>query len=57
MPLTLTADEATRWLDPDQDAGKLIKELKGHTLPLDLSPVSTAVNNARNKADLVFLEK
>jgi putative SOS response-associated peptidase YedK len=50
IPVHLTHDEARRWLDPDTDVADL-KALLAPTIrvPIQLTPVSTWVNNARNK--------
>lgn len=56
MPLSLTPEQAQRWLDPRQDHKKLIEDFAGSSLRLRMRPVSDKVNNARNKEDVVFLD-
>ncbi|MEQ8859406.1 MAG: SOS response-associated peptidase [Pseudomonadales bacterium] len=50
QPVMLSFDGARRWLDPDADPESL-KALLKSAIPVDLEavPVSTYVNNARNK--------
>lgn len=50
QPVMLSVDEARRWLEPDIPTGEMT-DLFASRLPmaLDLIPVSTYVNNARNK--------
>jgi putative SOS response-associated peptidase YedK len=54
MPLTLDSQQLMRWLDPKENANQLLQELKGHSLPLRFQPIDFAVNNARNKAPVVY---
>lgn len=48
--------KAQRWLDPKQDAKILVEEFAGSSLALRMRAVTTAVNNARHKDDLIFLD-
>ncbi|MES2673782.1 MAG: SOS response-associated peptidase [Pseudomonadota bacterium] len=56
MPLSLTIAQAQRWLDPKQDAKMLVEEFAGASLALRMRAVTTAVNNARHKDELIFLD-
>ncbi len=56
MPLSLNIEQAQRWLNPQEDAGNLLKDFKGASLALKARKVSPAVNNARNKGDVVFID-
>ncbi|MEM7219044.1 MAG: SOS response-associated peptidase [Pseudomonadota bacterium] len=55
QPVLLSADEARRWLDPDAPRDELDRLLGGH-LPVGLvvQPVTTTINNARNKTPDAF---
>ena len=64
QPLMLSLEDARRWMDPDTTR---LDELISSTLPMEIDavPVSTHVNNARNKddrcvepiADAVYIER
>jgi len=56
MPLSLTPAQVERWLDPQQDHKQLIDDFSGSSLLLRMRPVSSKVNNARNKDDVEFLD-
>ncbi len=56
MPLSLTPAQAERWLDPQQNHKQLIDDFSGSSLLLRMRPVSSKVNNARNKDDVEFLD-
>jgi putative SOS response-associated peptidase YedK len=50
MPVHLTTDEARAWMDVDADEKSLLALLAPTIrMPLAVTPVSTYVNNARNK--------
>lgn len=57
MPLSLTLEQAKRWLDPQQNPKQLIADFSGTSLLLHMRPVSSKVNNARNKDDVEFLDE
>lgn len=56
MPVSLTLEQAHRWIDPSEDAGALIGDFGHASVSLVERRISAAVNNARNKADPVFME-
>lgn len=56
MPLSLSVAQAQRWLDPNLEAGALLEELNGTSLPMRFRAVSTKVNNARNKDAPEFMD-
>ncbi len=50
QPVMLSLDDARRWLDPDIPTDDLDRLFESAIpVPLDVIPVSTRVNNARNK--------
>lgn len=55
MPLSLTTEQAKRWMNPDEDAATLLQELRGESAELHWRPVDLRVNNARNKEEVIFL--
>jgi type I restriction-modification system DNA methylase subunit len=55
MPLSLNAEQVTRWMNPEEDVKSLLQELRGQSVELHWRPVDPRVNNARNKEGVVFL--
>ncbi len=55
MPLALTLQQSKNWLDHSVPPTKLIDDLKGECIGFEILEVERAVNNARNKNDLVFI--
>ena len=53
MPLTLTAGQCRRWLDPNEDIDVLLKDFWGATIKLCEVEVDPAINNARFKLPAV----
>ncbi len=49
MQLSLDNDQLHQWLNPEEDAKQLLRELKGASQPLRICEVGRAVNNARKK--------
>lgn len=56
MPLSLTNEQLMRWMSPKEETHELLEDFKGHSLPLRFKPVSFAVNNARNKEPVMYVE-
>jgi putative SOS response-associated peptidase YedK len=56
MPLALTLEQSKAWLDHSVPATKLIDDLKGECIEFEILEVDRAVNNARYKNDLVFID-
>ena len=56
MPLTLNHEQLMRWIDPKENASRLLKEFQGSSLPLRFQQVDFAVNNSRNKQPVVYVE-
>lgn len=54
MPLSLTINQALRWLDPNENAETLINDFKGASIELIQRKVSPAINNARVKVEVEF---
>lgn len=55
MPLTLTPDQAQRWINPSEDAATLLQDLKGQSVELVWRPVDSRLNSARNKLPPLFV--
>ena len=55
MPLSLTSDEANRWMNPQESSETLIHEFSGRSLKLFPRKVSAKINNARCKEVLEFV--
>lgn len=55
MPLSLNAEQAARWMNPEEDVKSLLLELRGQSEELHWLPIDPRVNNARNKESVVFL--
>jgi putative SOS response-associated peptidase YedK len=56
MPLSLDIPEMYRWLDPDVSVENLIHEFTGASIKLRMRPISSRVNNARNKSEPEFID-
>ena len=55
QPVMLSLEDARRWLDPDIDTSDLAPVFQSALpVPLEVTEVSAAVNNARNKSADVF---
>ncbi len=55
QPVFLSSEEAKAWLEPDADPDQLIPLFASHLpVPLAIDPVSTYVNNARQKDARAF---
>jgi putative SOS response-associated peptidase YedK len=55
MPLALTMAQAKEWLNPYANVGELLSAFSGACIELTAKKIEASVNNARNKADAVFL--
>jgi putative SOS response-associated peptidase YedK len=55
MPLTLTAEQCKRWLNPAEDVDVLLKDLWGASIRLAECEIDPAINNARNKLPAVVV--
>ncbi len=51
MPLTLSTEQAQRWLNHEENPEALLKALIGSRVPLTATPVSPAINNAKHKVE------
>ena len=56
MPLILSQADSHRWLDHTVDPGILLEEFKGSFPRFQARAISTAVNNARNKDPVAFID-
>ena len=55
MPLSLRAEQITRWMNPAEDIEILLQDLHGQSSALQWRPVDSRLNNSRNKERIVFL--
>lgn len=55
MPVSLTLDQAKRWIDPEESAAKLIEEYGHSSIALVERRIDPEANNSRCKNDPVFL--
>lgn len=55
MPISLTLEQAKRWIDPKESAEDLLTDFGHASVELKERRISTDVNNVRNKNDPVFI--
>lgn len=57
MPVSLTLEQAKRWIDPTENAADLLNEFGHASVALTERRISKSVNNARNKEDPIFIDE
>ncbi len=54
MPLALTLEQSKEWLDHSIPPSELVSDFKGECIEFAIAEADRAVNNARNKSDIIL---